>query len=766
MTNSARLTCVASLLAMALLSCAASGCASMNSASEKWTASWKKDAKPPGNDPNHEEVVSYWGQKKKTPKHVEMSPELKERLAKRAEERQSKTVAESLRDGNQRLKEGRLEESRRAFEQALAVKSDDADAHHGLAVIADKQQLFGVADNHYEAALKKQPRNPNLLNDIGYSHWLRGGDPQAEKMLLEALAVEPGHKGATLNLSTLYGKQGRYEDAYALLSKGATESEAQQYLAKLFPQGRPSGAGSRVGGNREQDFALNQPAPGQRSAPPMPADDRLADSGRMTREQPRADFERRQFENAQQRPSENSQGPFSNDGVAARGARGDALVQDSRPVGDQRPISTPNDRSGPNDRAWANGNGDNSYLGSGGQNGIAAGGPAQSDNAMLPYPGSNSNGYVQQDPQHRYAAAPSQDSLSAPAGTKPHSNIPFWQGAPVVRGNATNNSAPQQPAPNGSSWGQQSPGASQSIEQTNFTDEGTRAGRAAAQLGMSIGGMFPVIPSDSGSTGGSFTPPADRPSDDQRFGGEFNSPPQHQNQSSGLYQNQNGGPWSQGGAAFQEQNSSQGQNSGVQLAPYYSSNPNSSPNRGMIQQTGGNESNADSLSTFAASKRPGGVSTGWTESTQSNSPTGNIPISPESSGNALSRPGDLPSQFGSGDSNSWSQPPAQANTGSGAASPDVSGGRRSRYAKAPWDEPATVPNSQPNNGSRPFSGAWPNSGSQPAGAGSHNGAAPNTIPMWNGGSQAGQPMPNNSGPSSSSPSSGGSPQPWPYSQGR
>lgn len=761
MTNSARLTCVASLLAMALLSCAASGCASMNSASEKWTASWKKDAKPPGNDPNHEEVVRYWGQKKKDPKPVEMSPELKERLAKRSEERQSKTIAESLRDGNQRLKEGRLDESRRAFEQALVAKPDDADAHHGLAVIADKQQLFGVADNHYEAALKKQPRNPNLLNDIGYSHWLRGGDKQAEKMLLEALAVEPGHKGATLNLGTLYGKQGRYEEAYALLRKGSSESETQQYLAKLFPQGRPSGAGARDGGNREQDFAMNQPAPGQRSAPPMPADDRLADSGRMTREQPRTDFERRQFENSQQRPSANNQGPFSNDGVAGRGARGDALVQDSRPMGDQRPSIAPNDRSGSNDRTWANGNGDNSSSSPGGQNVFAAGGPAPSDNGMLPYPGGNANGFAQQDPQQRYAAAPQQDSLSAPPGTKPHSNIPFWQGAPVVRGNATNNLAPQQPASNGIPWGPpQTPGALQRIEQTNFTDEGTRAGLAAAQLGMSVGGMFPVIPSDSGSMGGSFASP---PTTDPRFGGEFHSSPQHQNQNPGLYHN--GGPWSPGGPAVNGQNSPQGQNTGVQLAPFSTSNPNNSSNRGMIQLMGGSESNADSRSPFAASKRPGGVSSGWTESTstQSNSSTDNIVIAPDSPANSLSRPWDLPSQLGSGatqgrDSTSWGPPQSRANSGSDSATQDVNGGRRSRYAKAPWDEPANLPNSQPNNGSQPFNGAWPNAGSQLLGAGSNNGAATNSLPMWNGGN-AGQSNGNAA-------SSNGTLQPWPYSQQR
>ncbi len=742
MTNSSRWTCLASLLSMALLSCAASGCASMNGASEKWTAAWKKDTKPPGYDPNHEEVVSYWGQKKKTPKPVEMSPELKERLAKRTEERQTKSLAESLRDGNQRLKEGRLEESRRAFELALVAKPDDADAHHGLAVIADKQQLFGVADNHYEAALKKQPRNPNLLNDIGYSHWLRGGDQQAEKMLLEALAVEPGHKGATLNLSTLYGKQGRYEDAYALLRKGATESEAKQYMAKLFPQGRPSGVGSPDGTHREQDFAMNQPAPGQRSAPPMPADDRFADSGRtdsgrMTREQMRADLERRQFENAQQRPSANS-----------RGGWGDSLVQDQRPV------------IAPNDRASAHGNGDNSYPGPGGQNVISAGGQFQSDHAMLPYPGSNSNGFVQQESQPNYSTAPPQDSLTAPPGTKPHSNIPFWQGAPVVRGNATSNPAAQPSTPNGSPWGPQTPSASQRIEQTNYTDEGTRAGHAAAQLGMSIGGMFPVISGDSGSTGGSFGSPSAATSPDQRFGGEFNS--QLQNQNAGQYSN--GGPWSQGGPA------ANGQNSGVQTAPFYPSNQNGLLNRGMIQQMGGSESNVDSMSAFGASKRPGGVTSGWADSTQPNSPTDHISIAPESPANSLSRPWNPASNFGSGqtqgsDPTYRGQPTARANTGPDSASPDGNSGRASRYAKAPWDETAIVPNSQPN-GSRPFNGAWPNGGSQPAGDGSNNGAAPNSIPMWNGGSNAGQSMQGGNGTAPSGASANGSLPQWPFLQQR
>ena len=726
MTNSACLPRLTLLLAVALLPCVASGCASMNGSSEKWTAAWKKDKKPPVNDPNQEEVVSYWGQKKKAPKPVEMSPELKERLAKRTEERQTKSVADNLRDGNQRLKEGRLEESQRAFEQVLAAKADDADAHHGLAVIADKQQLFGVADNHYEAALRKQPRNANLLNDIGYSHWLRGGDKQAEKMLLEALAVDPGHKGATLNLGTLYGKQGRYEDAYALLRKGSNEAETQQYMAKLFPQDRRT----RNGSSREQDLAMIQPAAGQRSALPMPADDRLdsgrVDTSRMTMEQMRAELDRRQSENPQQRSSAHAQNSPPRDGSGQRGAWNDGLAQDQRPTGGQQPMDDLRTVFAPNDPAWGKSGANNSYPGPGGHNTDSNGAPSLPGSSLLPYPGANPNGFVLQD-QHQQSpgpgTVPAQDSLMAAPGTKPHSNIPFWPGAPVIRGNSTNNSVAPQSANNSSPWGQSAPGSFQKIEQTNYTDEGSRASHAAAQLGMNIGlgGMFSILPSGANSAGDNFTAPSSFAAPESRFGGEYSAPPQYQAPGSAPYQN--GGSSSSNGSTFNDQNR------GVQTVPFYSPHQSGSQNQGAIQLLGGNApvqsgSSGNSRPLFDSSNRQVGASSGWNEATQQDSATNSVASSSESPANSIPRPWDAQSNFSS------------------TAPLEVNGGRTSRYAKAPWDDPSIQPNTQPA-GSRPFIGAWPNSG---------NGT--------------GQAMQGGNGPVSNGSSAGGSPQQWPFSQGR
>ncbi len=719
MTNSACFSRFTLLLAVALLSCVASGCASTNS--EKWTAAWKKDQKPPVNDPNQEEVVSYWGQRKKDPKPVEMSPELKERLAKRTEDRQTKSVADSLRDGNQRLKEGRLEESQRAFELVLAAKADDADAHHGLAVIADKQQLFGVADNHYEAALRKQPRNANLLNDIGYSHWLRGGDKQAEKRLLEALAVDPGHKGATLNLGTLYGKQGRYEDAYALLRKGSSEAETQQYLAKLFPQDRRT----RDGNSREQDLAMIQPAAGQRSALPMPADDRLdsgrVDTSRMTLEQMRAELDRRQFENPQPRPFAQTQNSPPRDGSGQRGAWNDGLAQDQRPTGGQRPTDDQRNVFVPNDPAWGKSGANNSYPGPSDQNTGSNGAQSQPGSSMLPYPGANPNNFALQDQPQRSpgsGTAPAPDSLMAAPGTKPHSNIPFWPGAPVIRGSSTSNPAAPQPANNNSPWGQSAPGNYPKIEQTNYTDEGSRASHAAAQLGMNIGlgSMFSILPSGANSAGDTFAAPASTNAPESRFGGEYSAPPQYQAPGSAPYQN--GGSSSSNGSTFHDQNR------GVQTVPFYSPQQSGAQNQGRIQLLGGSESSGNPIPLFDSSNRQAGTTSGWTDATQQGSSTSGGASTPEYPANSSPRPWDTQSTFSS-------TAPLEGN-----------GGRTSRYAKAPWDEPSIQPNTQPA-GSRPFSGAWPNNG---------NGT--------------GQPLQGGSGSASDGVPASGSTQQWPFSQGR
>ena len=716
MTNS-RFRCVALPCALVVVSLAACGCASMSGTSSKWATAWKKSTEPKPADPNHEEIVTYWGQKKKQTKLEEMPAELKERLTKKSDQSQrSRDYADNFKVGNQRLKEGRLEEARRAYELALAARPDDPDVHHRLAVVADKQQMFGAADDHYEVALRRRPRDPNLLSDIGYSHFLRGDDLRAETTFREALTIDPSHQGALLNLGTLFGKQGRYDDAFALFKRSTTQAETQQYMAQLFPQGRPS--------------EVAQAAAGQRAVQPGSADERT-DVRNMTFEQRKLEMERRQLEGNQSRQQQFAQAPSQRDGA------GDAVSPDPRWMQDQRPSITPNSQPWVTNQNVGDQSANSTQTGNPGLGQVSPNSPSsQTGTAMQPgarpvSPMSNSglspNGTVQ---QQEFAAAPSQGSLVAPPGTSPHANIDFWPGASVQA-----NARPVNPALAQSQ--SQSP-----IEQMGYTREspagGVSASQAAAQLGMSAGpgSLFPVMPSNSAPTGGMSRPPSAPLANEQRFRNESPLPSQYQN-------------------------------SVNQYAP------NRSPNGGAIQQLGGDGSAFNQFSPNwpgASSARPNGTA-------QQSPAAHDVTIAPSSPAGNMSGPWDTTSVWqqptsnvGSGvvqagGSSGWNQSPSSATDPLSSFPSEKGTSGFSRYAKTPWDDPTSQP-----VGSRPYNGAWPNNNSMPAGASSGSGTAPNSLPMnslpmWNGGSGAGASMQNGTG-SASGGSSNSAPQQWPYSPTR
>ena len=733
MTTS-RLTCPALLCALAVVSLATCGCTSMSGANNKWASAWKKSTEPKTVDPNHEEIVTYWGQKKKEPKLSAMPPELKERLAKKSEpSQQSREYADNFKAGNLRLKEGRLDEARRAFELALAAKPDDPDVHHRLAVVADKQQMFGAADDHYEAALRRRPRDPNLLSDIGYSHSLRGDDRRAEQTLREALALDPSHKGAMLNLCTLYGKQRRYDDALALLKRGTTAAETRQYMAQLFPQGPPS----------EVALASNQAEVGQRSVRPN-ADDAWSDPRNMAVDQRKSEMQRGQLDGNQNRQTQFAQTSPQRDWM------GEPLTSDPRFYQDQRP------NIAPNNPAW------NQGQAPGGQSGNAPatahpgdGHPSspyssqpqagtsmqpgatmfpqpsnvQAGSPMQPNPGPNPNGAV---PQPGFAAAASPGSLIAPPGTNPHSNMEFWPGASGQFNGAASNSFPAQ----------------NPIQQLGHTQGGAAGGvnasQAAAQLGMSAGpgSLFPVVPSDPAAAGGMSLPSSVAPAYEQRFNNQFSQPQQYPtpNNPTAPNRSQNQGrvllPGGDGAASNQYSPNWPGASSSR-------SNGNASRSNGIAQQGFTvYEEAVDPDSSGSNLSSPWGASANWQQPT-SNAGSGVVQA---------------------GGSSGWGQSPSSTGDPLNTFPPDKSGGAVSRYAKTPWDDPTSQP-----VGSRPYNGAWPNANSLPNGAASGSGSSANTPPAWNGGSVvgpgAGVSMPSGTGSAPPS-SSNGSTQQWPYSSQR
>jgi Flp pilus assembly protein TadD len=145
-------------------------------------------------------------------------------------------VADLMEQGNQLRRSGKLDDARLVYQSALSISPKNPEVNHCLAIIADKQQKFALADQHYQAALKVLPNDLSLLSDLGYSYSLRGDAEEAEKTWKQALEIDPTHRGALSNLAAIYAKQDRKDEAFTLFqNSGATSKEAQQHLARLFP---------------------------------------------------------------------------------------------------------------------------------------------------------------------------------------------------------------------------------------------------------------------------------------------------------------------------------------------------------------------------------------------------------------------------------------------------------------------------------------------------------------------------------------------------
>ncbi len=89
------------------------------------------------------------------------------------------------------------------FRQAVELRADNAEAWMGLAASYDQLGRFDFADRAYEQLLKLTGREPRVLNNIGYSHLLRGNKRKARKLFSEAQRHAPEDKVIAANLDLL-----------------------------------------------------------------------------------------------------------------------------------------------------------------------------------------------------------------------------------------------------------------------------------------------------------------------------------------------------------------------------------------------------------------------------------------------------------------------------------------------------------------------------------------------------------------------------------
>lgn len=145
------------------------------------------------------------------------------------------TLQRLLERGHDADAHGRTQEARMYYEQVLAEDPEQPDAHHRLAILADRAGDFPRAEQHYRLALLGKPHDADVLNDLGYSYFLQGRAADSERYLSQARQIDPRHPHVSENLSLLYDPA----KAEQVLLNVMGPRQTQATLAQLF-QGSPS----------------------------------------------------------------------------------------------------------------------------------------------------------------------------------------------------------------------------------------------------------------------------------------------------------------------------------------------------------------------------------------------------------------------------------------------------------------------------------------------------------------------------------------------
>ena len=133
---------------------------------------------------------------------------------------------------------GDTAKARAAFEQALVLKPDLAEAHNDLGALLAQSGDLDAAIREFRTALGHDGEYPDALNNLGYALLLTGRDQEARALYEKALTLQPDFPEALNNLGLLAGRAGdlaeaerRFRDA---LARRSDYGEAANNLALVL----------------------------------------------------------------------------------------------------------------------------------------------------------------------------------------------------------------------------------------------------------------------------------------------------------------------------------------------------------------------------------------------------------------------------------------------------------------------------------------------------------------------------------------------------
>ena len=139
-----------------------------------------------------------------------------------------------LERGRALLEEGRLNEAVAELSRAASLDPRLSQAHSLLAVAYDRKGLHDRAGDSYRRALDANDRDPQAMNNLGYSLYLSGNYRAAVDKLKKAARLAPSDSRILNNLALAQVRLGKYDDAYRNFARAEGEFNGHSNLAALL----------------------------------------------------------------------------------------------------------------------------------------------------------------------------------------------------------------------------------------------------------------------------------------------------------------------------------------------------------------------------------------------------------------------------------------------------------------------------------------------------------------------------------------------------
>ena len=139
--------------------------------------------------------------------------------------------AQQLTQGRNLENAGKDGEARKVYEKLIVAHPDRFEPYHRLGVVADRQKRYREAQALYAQAIRRQPRYPDLFNDLGFSFFLQGKLEKAEVAMLKAVSLSPSEARYRNNLGMVLAHMERYGEALEEFRRAGSDADAYHNLA-------------------------------------------------------------------------------------------------------------------------------------------------------------------------------------------------------------------------------------------------------------------------------------------------------------------------------------------------------------------------------------------------------------------------------------------------------------------------------------------------------------------------------------------------------